>query len=57
MKLNFKYRILHLTRIWSNQELRKFSHLFRGKVINVSGWKDCDKEGHIYRDYFSNYDI
>ena len=57
MKLNFKYRILRLTRIWSNQELRKFSHLFRGKVINVSGWKDCDKEGHIYRDYFSNYDI
>lgn len=46
-----KFRI---PRVWSNRELEKFSHLFRGKAVNVSGWKDIDKEGKKYRDYFSN---
>lgn len=41
-------------RMWSNRELKKFSHLFSGKIINVSGWKDIDKEGNKYRDYFIN---
>ena len=41
-------------RLWSNVELRKFSHLFIGKVINISGWNDSDKEGQTYRDYFKN---
>lgn len=41
-------------RMWSNEELKKFSVLFRGKIINVSGWKDIDKEGMRYKDYFSN---
>lgn len=39
-------------RKWSNQELRKFSSLFKGKLVNVSAWKDSDKEGLKYKDYF-----
>ena len=41
-------------RKWSNRELKRFSHLFTGRVINVSGWKDIDEEGKHYKDYFSN---
>lgn len=41
-------------RIWSNKELEKFANLFSGKVVNVSGWKDIDKQGQTYREYFSN---
>lgn len=47
-------RIFRLPRIWSNRELRKFSHLFTGDVVNVSGWKDEDKEGERYKNYFQN---
>ena len=43
-----------LPRIWSNNELKKFAHLFTGDIVNVSGWKDRDKEGRHYRDYFIN---
>jgi hypothetical protein len=50
----FVDRIHRLPRIWSNRELAKFAHLFRGDVVNVSGWKDIDKEGRRYRDYFVN---
>ncbi|MBD3216057.1 MAG: hypothetical protein GF311_25820 [Candidatus Lokiarchaeota archaeon] len=46
-----KFRV---PREWSNRELLKFSHLYRGEVINVSGWKDIDKEGNFYRRYFKN---
>lgn len=46
-----KYR---LPRIWSNDELAKFASLFQGDVVNVSGWKDVDKQGGHYRDYFKN---
>lgn len=46
-----KYR---LPRIWSNKELKKFSNIFKGHIINVSGWKDEDKEGNKYKDYFKN---
>jgi len=41
-------------RIWSNQELRRFAHLFRGDIVNVSGWTDADKQGGHYRYYFYN---
>ena len=41
-------------RKWSNQELRKLAHGFTGDVINVSAWRDQDKEGHYYREYFPN---
>lgn len=40
------------SRIWSNRELMKFSHLFTGDVLNVSGWKDEDSEGGYYKQYF-----
>lgn len=40
-------------RRWSNQELRRFAPLFEGKVVNVSGWRDEDKEGGTYRSYFT----
>jgi len=51
MIVDKKFRV---PRIWSNRELEKFAHLFSGKAVNVSGWKDMDKEGKKYRDYFSN---
>ena len=39
-------------RIWSNLELKKFSKSLKGKIINVSAWKDMDKEGSYYKEYF-----
>ena len=47
-------RKVKLPRIWSNNELKKISSLFYGSVINVSGWKDLDKQGNTYREYFRN---
>lgn len=41
-------------RIWSNAELAKFAPLFTGDVVNVSAWKDSDKNGSFYRTYFKN---
>jgi len=41
-------------RIWSNNELRKIAVFLDGDVINVSGWKDLDKEGGSYEAFFSN---
>lgn len=46
-----KYR---LPRVWSNEEIKKFAMLFSGDIVNVSGWKDKDKAGRHYRDYFKN---
>lgn len=42
-----------IPRIWSNQELRKFAPHLAGDIVNVSGWKDEDKEGQKYASYFS----
>ncbi len=39
-------------RRWSNDQLRTVSKHFSGDVINVSAWKDSDKEGGWYHDYF-----
>lgn len=41
-------------RYWSNDELNAVINKFGDykTVINVSGWKDSDKEGHNYKDYF-----
>lgn len=47
-------RVHRLPRVWSNRELEKYAHLFKGHIVNVSGWKDIDKEGRCYRDYFVN---
>lgn len=41
-------------RRWSNRELRTCAPLFRGDILNVSGWRDEDKQGGHYREYFSN---
>ena len=42
-------------RIWSNRQLIKFKNFFYGDVLNVSGWKDEDKEGFLYKErYFKN---
>ena len=46
-------RIHRLPRVWSNAELARFAPLFSGRVVNVSAWKDVDKEGRRYRDYFT----
>jgi len=51
MKIDRKFR---LARIWSNQELKRFSKLFEGKIINVSAGQNIDKEGSSYDQYFSN---
>jgi len=40
-------------RKWSNAELRRWGVLFEGDVINVSGWKDEDRQdGDKYKNYF-----
>ena len=41
-------------RLWSNDVLRQIAPAFTGSVINVSGWRDEDKQGGHYRDYFSS---
>ncbi len=46
-------RAARLPRIWSNKVLRDIAPHFTGEVINISGWKDADKEGGHYRNYFS----
>lgn len=40
-------------RRWSNTELRRIAPVFEGDIVNVSGWKDEDKEGGTYRGYFT----
>lgn len=40
-------------RRWSNRELSRFAPLFNGAVVNVSGWRDEDKEGRPYKNYFT----
>lgn len=47
-------------RRWSNAELRRVGGLFDGAVVNVSGWRDEDKEDGTYRRYFpraTSYDV
>jgi hypothetical protein len=53
MKLIESGRISALARRWSNLELRKFAAWFTGDIANVSGWKDEDKSGARYADYFT----
>lgn len=50
----FVDRVHRLPRLWSNRELKQVAHLFEGDIVNVSAWKDQDKEGGFYKDYFSN---
>ncbi|MCV0371472.1 hypothetical protein [Filomicrobium sp.] len=47
-------KIHRVPRLWSNRELRKFAPIFKGmSIVNVSAWRDEDKEGGTYRNYFS----
>ncbi len=46
-------RQYRLARIWSNNELKKFSSWFTEKVINVSAGENIDKQGSTYDSYFS----
>lgn len=41
-----------IPRVWSNKEILRYGKLFKGDVLNLSGWKDSDKDGGIYRNYF-----
>lgn len=42
------------SRFWSNRELKKIAPRLTGKVLNVSAWRDGDKEGSTYREeYFT----
>lgn len=43
-------------RRWSNVELKKLCAPLKGDVVNVSGFKDEDKEGGLYRNYFPEAD-
>jgi len=48
------YKQSLIVRHWSNKELRRLAPLFSGDVLNLSGWKDEDKQGGTYREYFKN---
>ena len=50
----FNDRVHRYPRVWSNRELERFAEHFDGDVVNVSAWKDIDKEGRFYKDYFVN---
>lgn len=41
-------------RAFSNQVLAHIGARVEGNVLNVSGWRDADKQGRRYRDYFPN---
>lgn len=51
-KYSSSYRKFGRPREFSNQELKKFAHLFIGDIVNVSGWNDSDKQNSTYRQYF-----
>lgn len=53
MKLIESGRVSRLARRWSNVELRKFASWFTGDIVNVSAWRDEDKSGAHYADYFT----
>lgn len=41
-------------RLWSNDVIAAVGKVASGEVVNVSAWKDSDKNGSLYRDYFPN---
>lgn len=68
MKLIYE-GVFRRPRLWSNEELKQVAHLFSGSVVNVSGWRDLDKNvgyrqyilgdydgGTEYESYFENAD-
>lgn len=48
-----RYHLDQHPRKWSNAQLRKLAPLFQGEVVNVSAYKDIDKENGHYRNYFT----
>jgi hypothetical protein len=40
-------------RVWSNEEIARIAPHVTGRVVNVSAWNDEDKQGRVYRSYFS----
>jgi hypothetical protein len=40
-------------RVWSNREVEPIAAGITGDVIHVSAWRDDDKHGRTYRDYFA----
>jgi len=54
LRMRWRGRSFRLPRAWSNRVLRGIGPLVRGDVVNVSGWRDEDKQGRRYRDYFPN---
>ena len=53
LRRSYQRQAFTLARQWSNAELRRIGPLFTGRVVNVSAWEDRDKQGGLYRDYFS----
>ena len=49
---SFTDPVHRVPRLWSNRELSRIGALFEGDVVNVSAWRDEDKNGRLYRDYF-----
>ena len=47
-------RKFRAARIWSNKMIRDYAPLFGGDICNISAWKDSDKQGSYYQDYFVN---
>ena len=58
LREHFVEGIFRRPRLWSNQELRKFGTLFKGRIVNVSGAEDYDKSVTDLREYLfsSRYD-
>jgi hypothetical protein len=54
LKRHLVDRRFRLARHWSNDELRRLGRHLGGDIVNVSGWRDEDKDGGHYRDYFPN---
>lgn len=44
--------VFRVPRLWSNAEIERVAGLFDGDVVNVSAWRDEDKAGRRYRQYF-----
>lgn len=40
-------------RVWSNRQIEPVAAAVTGEVVHVSAWRDEDKEGRHYRDYFA----
>jgi hypothetical protein len=49
-------KFIHNVRAWSNEAIRRAIEPLHGvgSVVNVSGFDDRDKQGKLYRDYFSS---